>query len=81
MNFQLQDHGPLHSHNPSTEEQDEEGLLPDPTEKRFVPCLSSPTATEDAGYDFPAAQEHTSRSLSPVSTTEARLKGENADEP
>lgn len=35
MNFQLQDRGPLQGHNPSTEEQDEEGLLTDPTEKRF----------------------------------------------
>uniref|UniRef100_A0A8C4J211 Somatoliberin n=2 Tax=Dromaius novaehollandiae TaxID=8790 RepID=A0A8C4J211_DRONO len=35
MNFQLQDNGPLQSHSPSVEEQDEEGLLTDPTEKRM----------------------------------------------
>uniref|UniRef100_A0A8B9VJC3 Somatoliberin n=1 Tax=Anas zonorhyncha TaxID=75864 RepID=A0A8B9VJC3_9AVES len=35
VNFQLQDHSPLQGHNPSTEEQDEEGLLTDPTEKRM----------------------------------------------
>ncbi|XP_074013688.1 somatoliberin [Numenius arquata] len=35
VNFQLQHSSPLQSHNPLVEEQDEEGLLPDPTEKRM----------------------------------------------
>ncbi|XP_062445230.1 somatoliberin isoform X2 [Rhea pennata] len=35
MNFQPQDNGPLQSHNPSVEKQDEEGLLTDPAEKRM----------------------------------------------
>ncbi|PKU34468.1 somatoliberin [Limosa lapponica baueri] len=35
VNFQLQHSSPLQSHNPLAEEQDEEGLLPDPTEKRM----------------------------------------------
>ncbi|XP_009987265.1 PREDICTED: somatoliberin [Tauraco erythrolophus] len=35
MNFQLQHSSPLQSHNLSVEEQDEEGLLTDPTEKRM----------------------------------------------
>ncbi|KAM8996801.1 somatoliberin isoform 1-T6 [Ara ararauna] len=34
-NFQLQHSSPLQSHNPSAEEQEEEGLLTDPTEKRM----------------------------------------------
>ncbi|XP_061297901.1 somatoliberin isoform X1 [Pezoporus flaviventris] len=34
MNFQLQHSSPLQSHNPSAEEQEEEGLLTDPTNKR-----------------------------------------------
>ncbi|XP_065547558.1 somatoliberin [Lathamus discolor] len=34
MNFQLQHSSPLQRHNPSAEEQEEEGLLTDPTEKR-----------------------------------------------
>lgn len=42
VNFQLLDHSLLQSHSPSAEEQDEEGLLTDPTEKRFVPHLSAP---------------------------------------
>ncbi|KAM6120643.1 somatoliberin [Phoenicopterus ruber ruber] len=35
VNFQLQHSSPLQSHNPSAEEQEEEGLLTDPTEKRM----------------------------------------------
>ncbi|NP_001035554.1 somatoliberin precursor [Gallus gallus] len=35
VNFQLLDHSLLQSHSPSAEEQDEEGLLTDPTEKRM----------------------------------------------
>ncbi|XP_009695458.1 PREDICTED: somatoliberin [Cariama cristata] len=35
MNFQPQHSSPLQSHNPSTEEKEEEGLLTDPTEKRM----------------------------------------------
>ncbi|XP_009881782.1 PREDICTED: somatoliberin isoform X2 [Charadrius vociferus] len=35
VNFQLQHSRPLQSHNPSAEDQDEEGLLTDPTEKRM----------------------------------------------
>ncbi|KAM6339837.1 somatoliberin [Alca torda] len=35
VNFQLQHSSPLQSHNPSAEEQDEEHLLTDPTEKRM----------------------------------------------
>jgi len=45
VNFQLQHSSPLQSHNPLVEEQDEEGLLTDPTEKRFVPHLSAPLVT------------------------------------
>lgn len=80
VNFQLQDRGSLQGHNPSTEEQGEEGLLTDPTEKRFVPCLSPPLPrrmlvtlflqprSTPAGHAVPPAPE-------------ARLKGKNADEP
>lgn len=39
MSFQLQHSSSLQSHNPLAEEQEEEGLLTDPTEKRFVPHL------------------------------------------
>ncbi|XP_042690489.1 glucagon family neuropeptides-like isoform X1 [Centrocercus urophasianus] len=35
VNFHLLDHSLLQSHSPSAEEQDEEGLLTDPTEKRM----------------------------------------------
>ncbi|KAM6194420.1 somatoliberin [Sarcoramphus papa] len=35
VNFQLQHSSPLKSHNPSAEEQEEEGLLTDSTEKRM----------------------------------------------
>ncbi|KAM6248821.1 somatoliberin [Porphyrio hochstetteri] len=35
VNFQLQHSSPLQSHNPSAEEQDEEGSLTDSTEKRM----------------------------------------------
>ncbi|KAM6378327.1 somatoliberin [Pluvialis apricaria] len=35
MNFQLQHSSPLQSHNPSAEDQEEEGLLTDATEKRM----------------------------------------------
>ncbi|XP_035756743.1 somatoliberin [Egretta garzetta] len=35
VNFQLQHSSPLQSHNLSAEEQEEEGLLTDPTEKRM----------------------------------------------
>lgn len=41
MNFQLQHISPLQSHSPSAEEQGQEGLLTDPTEKRLVPHLSA----------------------------------------
>ncbi|XP_054248041.1 somatoliberin [Indicator indicator] len=34
VNFQLQHSSPMQSHDPSAEEQEEEGLLTDPTEKR-----------------------------------------------
>ncbi|XP_068005947.1 somatoliberin [Melanerpes formicivorus] len=34
VHFQLQHSSPLQSHDPSTEQQEEEGLLTDPTEKR-----------------------------------------------
>ncbi|XP_074964926.1 somatoliberin [Phalacrocorax aristotelis] len=35
INFQLQHSSPLQSHNPSAEEQEEEGLLTDPSAKRM----------------------------------------------
>ncbi|XP_071616300.1 somatoliberin isoform X1 [Heliangelus exortis] len=35
VNLQLQQSSPVQSHNPSAEEQEEEGLLTDPTEKRM----------------------------------------------
>ncbi|XP_040463877.1 somatoliberin [Falco naumanni] len=35
VNFQLQHSSPLQSHNPLAEEQEEEGLLTEPTEKRM----------------------------------------------
>lgn len=81
VNFQLQHSSPLQSHNPLAEEQKEEGLLTDPTEKRFVPHLSALLQQEYAGYDLPPAQEQISRSLSPTSTTKSRLQGENPAEP
>ncbi|XP_074776438.1 somatoliberin [Athene noctua] len=83
MNFQLQHSSPLQSQNPSAEEQEEEeeGLLTDSAEKRFVPHLSAPLQQEYTGYDLPPAQEQTSRSFSPTSTTKSRLQGENPAEP
>lgn len=66
VNFQLQHSSPLQSHNPSAEEQEEEGLLTDSTEKRFVPHLSAPLQQEYTGCDLRPAQEQTSRSLSPT---------------
>lgn len=62
MNFQLQHSSPLQSHNPLVEEQEEEGLLTDPTEKRFVPHLSAPLQHEYTGYSLSPAREQTSRS-------------------
>ncbi|XP_009669476.2 somatoliberin [Struthio camelus] len=35
VNFQAQDNGPLQSHSPSVEKQDEQGLLTDPIKKRM----------------------------------------------
>ena len=81
VNFQLQHSSPLQSHNPSAEEQEEEGLLTDSTEKRFVPHVSAPLQQEYAGCDLPPGQEQTSRSLSPTSTTKSRLQGENPAKP
>lgn len=52
VNFQLQHSSPSQSHNP-TEEQDKEGLLTNPAEKRFVPHLSALLQQEYAGYDLP----------------------------
>lgn len=68
MNFQLQHSSPLQSHNLSAEEQEEEGLLTDPTEKRFVPHLSALLQQEYTSYDPPPAQEQARRLLSPIST-------------
>lgn len=81
VNFQIQHSSPLQSHNPSAEDQDEEGLLTDPAEKRFVPHLSALLQQKYADYGLPPAQEQTSRSLSPTSTTKSRLQGENSAEP
>lgn len=39
VSFQLQHSSSLQSHSPLAEEQEEEGWLTDPTEKRFVPHL------------------------------------------
>lgn len=39
LSFQLQHSSSLQSHSPLAEEQEEEGLLTDPTEKRFVALL------------------------------------------
>lgn len=39
LSFQLQHSSSLQSHSPLAEEQQEEGLLTDPTEKRFVALL------------------------------------------
>lgn len=36
VSFQLQESGPVQSHNLSGEEQEEENLLTDPAEKRWV---------------------------------------------
>lgn len=64
MSFQLQHSSSLESHNPLAEEQEEEGLLTDPNEKRFVPLLPA-VLLQCAGYSVPPAQEQTSSPVSP----------------
>uniref|UniRef100_A0A8C9F655 Uncharacterized protein n=1 Tax=Pavo cristatus TaxID=9049 RepID=A0A8C9F655_PAVCR len=69
VNFQLLDHSLLQSHSPSAEEQDEEGLLTDPTENRFVP---HPAALLQGALSFNKLWKPTAWPLEPLLSTPAR---------